>query len=607
MAAYSRKVFELFVLSVSLAGAVTAAEKEVELEWRDPDLWKQDGMWKITCCEEGLKFHKDEKAAHNSMCWMKLDQPLKLGQTVEVTYQMQVPFKHIDLFMGNNCEYPPRSEWKKVYEDGGMMPEFAEVLSLGNRPETSWLTMRKTITNDDEINTLGFLSWGWRWAWRDLAVDVNTWMKVKEIKVLPPDEDPHWFEWVLPGPINTKKIPKRSEIQDFFPFGVYISLGSMNSVAKREGKDLWGLMDEIFADLAERGLNFTTIVNMSNSNLEKVADMHEKHGLKMNPACGQFDLKHVSFERAKESFSQAILKFKDKDVLMGWGCGEEFAPARMKVLKPAHDLVHQLDPDNTVVNVHNWMPDYHIAGQILDIRIAIRDIYPWHGIPHIGPATPETSIYYYEDDIDKCQQLLPQGASLWVCAQGHGEGGPVGKGGHYRTPTIAKIRLQTWAALGHGAQGFEWFVYHSEGSPEQAKFDGLRALDGSATDRLVELGNLAKKLIPLGPVITKWRKFRVPVETDNRDIRAYMFASPDDELYLVVYNRSATKPQIGRVRVPLKVGEEVRDLVNDTDIPARSDSGKSIFSVSFSPGSGSIISLRQKAPDGLLALAKARS
>ena len=207
-------------------------------------------------------------------------------------------------------------------------------------------------------------------------------------------------------------------------------------------------MDDVLADLAKRGMNFTTVVNMGSPNIERMANLHKKYGLRMNPACGQFDLKHTEIGRIKESFSKEILKYKDDDVIAGWGCGEEFSPSRMEVLKPAHDLVHQLDPDNTVVNVHNWMPDYGIAGEILDIRIAIRDIYPWHGIPHIGPATPETSIHYYEDDIDRCQQLLPWGCSLWICAQGQGEGGPVGKGGHYVTPSLAQIRIQTW--------GYSW-------------------------------------------------------------------------------------------------------------------------------------------------------
>ncbi len=588
--------FIVFAVFVLVCGVSEAAREARVLGWRNPSVWDNDGMWEISRCAEGLKFHKDEKGAHNSMCWMRLKEPLKKGQTVEVTYQMQVPYKHIDMFMGDKCDYPPRKQWGEIYKNGGMMPEFAEVQSLGGRPETTWLTERKTIYSDDEVNTLGFLSWGWHWAWRDLAVDVNTWMKVKEIKILAADEDPEWYEWEAWEPICQKKIPRRSGIQDFFPFGVYISLGSMPAVAKREGKGgLWELMDDVLADLANRGINFTTIVNMSTGNLEKLANMHKKYGLRMNPACGQFDLKHTTMERIGEQFEAEVLKYKDDDVIAGWGCGEEYPPAKMKRLIEAHNMVHRVAPDNTVVNVHNWMPDYGIAGKILDIRIAIRDIYPWHGIPHIGPATPETSTYYYESDLERCQQLLPQGASLWVCAQGHGEGGPVGKGGFYRTPTLAQIRLQTWAALGHGVQGFEWFVYHSAGTPQKAGFDGLRAFDGSANDRLVELGRLARKLTPVGSIIAKWHKYReVPAETDNRDVRAYLFASPENELYMVVYNRSFQHPSASRVRVPFIVGREVEDIVSSVKYPVVHEGGRSMFSMSLESGSGAIISLGQR-------------
>ncbi len=588
----------VLVLFLFSGVVLSAVEKEVrELKWEDPTLWKHDGMWTITKCDEGVKFHKDEKAAHNSQCWLKLDEPLKLGQTIEITYKMEVPFKHVDIFMGDDCVYPPRKEWMKIHKEGGKMPEFAEVLSLGNRPETSWVTARKTITNDAEINTFGFLSWGWRWAWRDLAVDVNTWMKVKEIKVLSPDDDPQWFEWRVPEHICKRSIPRRSGVQDFFPFGVYISVGSMHSVAKREGKTFWELMDDIFEDLSERGLNFTTLVNTGASNLDKFVELHKHYGLHLNPACSDFDLKHIGWERVEEPLKKAVVKYRGDPVIGGWGAGEEFPPKLIKRLVPAHDMVHELDPYNTIANVHNWMPDYHLLAEQVDVRIVIRDIYPWHGIPHIGPATPESSIYYYEHDLERCQQLLPKGATLWVCAQGHGEGGPVGKGGHYMTPTLAQIRLQTWAALAHGVQGFEWFVYHSEGTPERAKFDGLRAFDGSPTGRLIELGRLARKLIPVGHIITRWHKYReAPAETDNRDLRAYMFVSDEGGMYLVVYNRSAQRATAGKIGVPFKLGAYVTNLMNSVEHPVEWDGKRSVFSVSFESGSGTIFSLGRQVP-----------
>ena len=97
----------LFTISVLFFLSFRNSEAH-ELDWKNPQMWESDGMWKISYCEEGLKFLKDEKAAHNSMCWMKLDKPLKRGQIIEITYKMEVPFKHIDMYLGYNCIWPPR-------------------------------------------------------------------------------------------------------------------------------------------------------------------------------------------------------------------------------------------------------------------------------------------------------------------------------------------------------------------------------------------------------------------------------------------------------------------------------------------------------------------
>ena len=72
-------------------------------------------------------------------------------------------------------------------------------------------------------------------------------------------------------------------------------------------------------------------------------------------------------------------------------------------------------------------------------------------------------------------------------------------------------RALEWSAIAHGAQGLAYFVYHSaEGSRKGTlKFDGLRALDGSPTDRLEAMTDLAGKLVPLGPVITRWQRSRI--------------------------------------------------------------------------------------------------
>ncbi len=596
MLSRSNVVCTLIVLLLVPGGLSWARESEVrELDWKDPPAWKHDGLWKITRCEEGIEFLKDEKGAHNSMCWMRLKEPLKRGQAVEITYKMEVPFKHIDMYLGQDCIWPARSEWKDLLEKGKSFPDFAEVLSLGGRPETDWLTMRQRITSDEKINTLGFSSWGWHWKHRGLDVDVDTWMKVKEIKVLPVEGDSaEWFKWERPLPINTKQIPERNPMQDFFPFGVYIALGDSSRAAAHEGKSLWEWLDESLADLKSRGMNCISMVNFSETELDKLIEMHKKHGLKFNPQPGQFDVKAVGVEGAMKRLEKAVPKYADSGVIAGWGAGEEFDPPDVAKLKPIHDLVHRLDPNNTLATIHNWGPCYWHAGNELDVRIAIKDVYPWFGNPYVGPFTFESQINYYEDEINKSLQMLPQGATLWAMPQGQGEAGPVGQGGYIRTTSTAEIRLQAWSAIAHGAQGLLYFIYHSEGTPQYVKFDGLRALDGSATDRLKELTKLAGQLVPVGDTITSWHRSRISAETDNRRVRAYLFKGRDDKGYVVVYNRWAESPSAARVRLPFKVGQTISDIISSVEYPVEYKNGKSMFSVSLESGSGAIISLGQR-------------
>ena len=424
-----------------------------------------------------------------------------------------------------------------------------------------------------------------------LDVDVNTWMDVKSIKVFPAQGELKWFAWPVKPHINKKQIPARSPLQDFFPFGVYIPIGNCNAVAAREGKALWDWMDEVLADLKKRGMNFTATVNHGVASLDKLAELHQKHGMRFNPIPGQFDVKTYGIDEVLKGLKREVPKYRHTGVIAGWGAGEEFSPLTIPKLAVLHEIVHAMDPQNTLVTIHNKTPDYEVAGKELDIRIAFRDIYPFFRLPYAGPVTFEACMNYYEDEIDKCQRLLPRGASLWVMPQAHGEW-------CFYTPTVAQIRLQAWSAIAHGAQGLAYFLYNSEGTPEKMAFDGLRALDGSPTDRLEEMTDLAGKLVPLGPVITRWQRSLIPAETDNRSIRAYLFTSPEGKVYAVVYNRNVEQSSKGKVRVPFVLGENVADLVIPKKISVEPKADKSMFPVNFKPGEGSIISLGVNVHEG---------
>ncbi len=573
-------VLSLFAFTaVILADSTTS--QSYEPEWKDPAAWKSDGMWEVTKSDAGLKFLKDKTPAHNSMCWLKLKRSLKQGQTVQVTFRMEVPYKHIDLCMGTDS-------YQEHY--GRDLPRFEEILTLGNRPETGWVTLDHTITSTEPINTLAFLCWGWR-------QDRNTYMEVQKITVLPPDEDPGWFEWRVRPHLNQRTIPERVALQDWFPFGVYISLGSMHGVAKREGKEgLWDLMDDVFSDCKAAGMNTVWLVNTSTANFDELASLCKKYDLKMNPQPGQFNVKFAAVANVLKAMKQYIPKYAGIGIISGWGAGEEFPVAKVSRLKQVHELVRDLDPDNALVTIHNKTQCYEIAGKTLDIRMACRDIYPFFGSVKVGPTTFETSMNYFEDTIDKNQRWLPRGASLWVMPQGQGERGPRGVGGYIRTPSVEEVRVQAWSALSRGAKGLGYFVYHSSGTSEKMGFDGLRALDGSHTPRMKELSRLAAKILPQAKIITSWRRSRVVAETNNRRVRAYLFRGPKNEAYALVYNRTVSYYSHLDVRIPFQTGETVTDLVNEKDSDAHITNGVSTFSVALERGSGTIIKLNAQLP-----------
>ena len=56
-------VCALAALLVIVCCGCSKKVEAVELVWQDPNKWQSDGMWKVSSCEEGLMFLKDEKAA----------------------------------------------------------------------------------------------------------------------------------------------------------------------------------------------------------------------------------------------------------------------------------------------------------------------------------------------------------------------------------------------------------------------------------------------------------------------------------------------------------------------------------------------------------------
>jgi hypothetical protein len=413
--------------------------------------------------------------------------------------------------------------------------------------------------------------------------------------------DPYseWIVWRVLPPLNDKKIPERCPLQDFFPFGVYLPVG-FSANYKFEGlKDKWEWFDKILADIKARGMNFTGVTNLRAAELDQMAALHAKHGLRMSPQVGEFSLKHRGMAALKP-FLRAVEKYRGNPVIAGWAVGEEFAPKDVPQLDLPHEIVRAIDPTNTLVTIHNSTEAFRLAGQLLDIRIAFRDIYPFFSEPRCGPVGHEACMNYYEDGIDKAQRLLPQGASLWVLPQAQHE--------YYRwkdkdpqfvfrQPTPPEILLQAWAALAHGAQGLAYFLYPSSAPEKEGgipHFLSLRTHDGKTTAQLEALTTLGKKIVPLGPIITRWERVRVPVSTNHRELRAYLFKR-EDIPYLVVFNHDPSQTVTGKVRLPFD-NSKVFDLISEKEVKVGIQDNSTTFSITLPPGDGTIIRLNGTIP-----------
>jgi hypothetical protein len=585
------------LLLLGLAGGLAAETGAPLLGPAVPGTWQSDGMWQITPRAESVEFLKDARPAHNSMCWMTLTPPLRTGQTIEITYLMEVPYKHVDLFLGKDCGRP---------DAASPMPDLAEVISLGGQDLAGWQTRRLTVTSTQvPLNTLGFLCWGW-------TVDRNTWMRVAMIRVLPGDPAREWIVWRVAEPLNEQHIPARCPLQDFFPFGVYFPM-EFGANCEHEGlADRWEWYDRALADIKARGMNFTSVTNLGAADLDRLAALHAKHGLRMNPQVGEFSVKHQG-EAALKPFLRAVETYRGNPVIAGWAVGEEFTAKEVPLLDLPHEIVRAVDPANTLVTIHNNTEAIRAVSRNSDVRIVFRDIYPFFAEPACGPVTHEQCMNYYEDEIDKAQRELPQGASLWVMPQAQHEFYALNPDKPrqfvFRQPTPAEIVLETWAALAHGAQGIAYYLYPSNAPEKPGEIPqslGLRTCDGRPTPQLEALTTLARQVVPLGPIIARWQRVRLPAATDHRELRAYLFQGGDDAPYVLVLNHDPAQRVSGRVRLPFAASRIV-DLIADARVKTVNQGGATVFTLALPPGGGTILRVKGRLPAATAADAEDRA
>lgn len=143
---------------------------------------------------------------------------------------------------------------------------------------------------------------------------------------------------------------------------------------------------------------------------------------------------------------------------------------------------------------------------------------------------------------------------LWLILQAHGlrDWGRDMEPTALREPTVEEVRLQTWLALGEGAQGIFWFIYTTQqfwvglvdNPPLYAEVTTLARRIGGLRGRLAQLHRTDDRFFPSG----------------NSDAYASSFASADGaRLYVIAVNRDCRANAQFSLASPLLTGR-LRDV-----------------------------------------------
>ena len=300
-----------------------------------------------------------------------------------------------------------------------------------------------------------------------------------------------------------------------------------------------------------------------------------------------------------ERLYREVEKYRGDPVVAGWSTIEEMPMDYVELFEAPLRKVEEIDPGQTLPQIFNRLTVLWDAAQKYPMTVAYRDFYPYFGWHKAGPVGAEACANALDVEMRLLGAMLPRGASAWAMPQSiemqAEEEGAMRM--IYRRPSGAELKLQAWISLGAGCRGVTYFHYASD-LGDAPEFTGLRMPDGSSSPAWIELGTLARRLVPRGSVIAGWEQSYLPLQTDRYQLRAYLFRNRHDPEvnYVVAFNRDATRRTQGRVRLPF-TGVQVTDLLDGGRVGARSGRNHTTIRVDYPAGDGTIYRLVGAIPD----------
>jgi hypothetical protein len=271
------------------------------------------------------------------------------------------------------------------------------------------------------------------------------------------------------------------------------------------------------------------------------------------------------------------------------------------------EMVNIFAPAKTVSLNHMMTETIRLSSMKQDVRVAMRDAYPFYCNPLCGPSSHEAQMNYMENELDNAWQVLPAGASLWYMCQAGSDWltTPNGPDQYLMRPTPMTIRSQVWTGLAHGTTGYIFWlygggIYDDPTKPPTGSYavpQGILDEKWNPTEAFLEASKLARKLIPVGPTLASLQRTQIELATDHRDVRAYLFSGKGNHAWVVIYNRSFKQSIGAKIRLPFRLARSVKDLLTNTKIPVQNpDKQSTVFGVTIDPAGGAVVDLGVQVP-----------
>ena len=286
---------------------------------------------------------------------------------------------------------------------------------------------------------------------------------------------------ILAGTVRLPAADTPPPADQTIPLGVYWAgemVGSAydNNPVKRKAE-----LEKRFADLAAHNVTAIWLTHTDAKEGAEMARMAGKHGIRLVASLGPLAMEVGGIpdeEHAKATRKMLVEDWGDAPAPFAWGIGDEPSTTYMEEVAKASANIKRAIPTARTTAV--MMPmDYIAAAKMVNFDWFTVDIYPFFSANNPnGPGDHGSSTMYYMQACQRAQNwaLKTKARGWWVMPQIYQEPwGPwdyddqgnivhlPGGGPHWRMPTPAEVKWQTWAGIAGGARGVFYFIYYWPG------------------------------------------------------------------------------------------------------------------------------------------------